>query len=126
MWGTAQRLSKLCVSRAACPRHSRAAVDNSVRRNHLLSHQINQQQGCVAFRAVTAQADGAAEQIAGWAAPLADEAFTATLAFVDGLRHDRATTLEVLAQALQIGQAGLVAEAERELLVGARAIARTR
>ena len=105
---------------------SRGAVDNSVRCNHLLSEQIDQQQGCVAFRAVTAQADGTAEQIAVWAATLADEAFTATLALVDGLRHDRAATLEVLAQALQIGQAGLVTEAERELLVGARAIARTR
>ena len=97
-----------------------------MRRHPLLSEQIDQQQGCVAFRAVTAQADGAAEQIAGWAAPLADEAFAATLAFVDGLRHYRAATLEVLAQTLQLEQAGLVAEAERELLVGARAIPRTR
>ena len=85
--------------------------------DHLLSEQIDQQQGCVAFGAVTAQADGAAEQIAGWAAPLTDEAFAATLAFVDGLRHYRATTLEVLAQALQVGQAGLVTEAKRALLV---------
>ena len=61
--------------------------------------------------------------MARWAATLADEAFAATLALVDGLRHDRATMLEVLAQAPQIGQAGLVTEAERELLVGARAIA---
>jgi hypothetical protein len=105
---------------------SRGAVDNSVRCNHLLSEQIDQQQGCVAFGAVTAQADGAAKQMAIWAATLADEAFAATLAFVDGLRRYRATTLEVLAQAPQIGQAGLVTKAERELLVGARAIARTR
>jgi len=65
-------------------------------------------------------------KFARWAATLADEAFAATLAFVDGLRHHRATTLEVLAQALQIGQAGLMTEAECELLVGARSIARTR
>jgi hypothetical protein len=97
-----------------------------VRRNHLLSHQIDQQQGCVAFRAVTAQADGAAEQIALWAAALADEPFTATLAFVNGLRHHRAATLEFLTQALQVGQAGSVTETKRELLVGPRAIARTR
>jgi hypothetical protein len=101
-------------------------VENSLRRNHLLAEEIDQQQGCVAFRAVTAQADGAAEQIAGWAATLADEAFTAALALVDGLRHDRATTLEVLAQALQIGQAGLVAEAKGALLVSTGAIARPR
>ena len=94
--------------------------------DHLLSEQIDQQQGRVAFRAVTAQADGAAKEIAVWAAALADEAFAAARALVDGLRHYRATTLEVLAQALQIGQAGLMTEAECELLVGARAIARTR
>jgi hypothetical protein len=75
---------------------SRGAVDNSVRRNHLLSEQINQQQGCVAIRALTAQADGAAEQIAVWAATLADEAFAAAWALVDGLRHHRTAALEVL------------------------------
>ena len=52
----------------------------------------------------------------------ADEAFTTARAFVDGLRYHRAATLEFLAQALQVGQAGLVAEAKRTLLVGARAI----
>jgi hypothetical protein len=71
-------------------------VKNSVRRNHLLSEQIDQQQGCVAFRAVTAQADGAAEQIALRAAPLADKALTTALAFVDGLGHQRAAALELL------------------------------
>ena len=68
-----------------------------MRRNHLLSEQIEQQQGCVAFRAVTAQADGPAEQIALWAAPLADEAFTATGALIDRVRDDRAPLLEFLA-----------------------------
>ncbi len=60
-------------------------------------------QGCVAFRAVTAQADGAAEQIAVWAASLADEPFAAALAFVNGLRHHCAAALEFLTQALQVG-----------------------
>jgi hypothetical protein len=68
-----------------------------VGRNHLLSEQIDQQQGCVAFRAVTAQTDGAGEQATLRAAALADEAFTAALALVDGLRHHRAAPLEVLA-----------------------------
>jgi hypothetical protein len=72
-------------------------VDNSVRRNHLLSEQLDQQHGCVACRALTAQTDGAAEQIAVWAATLADEVFTAARAFVDGLRHHRAAALELLA-----------------------------
>ena len=66
---------------------SRGAVDNSVRCNHLLSEQIDQQHGCVAFRAMTAQANGAAEQIAIWAATLADTALPATRALVHGLRH---------------------------------------
>jgi hypothetical protein len=90
-----------------------------VRRNHLLSDQIDQQHGCVAFRALTAQTDGAAEQIAVWAAPLADEAFTATVALVDSPRYHRAATLELLAKALQIGQARLMTQAEGALLMGA-------
>src|SRR5207248_1108174 len=40
--------------------------------DHLLSEQIDQQQGYLAFRAVTAQADGVAKEIAVWAASLAD------------------------------------------------------
>ena len=65
--------------------------------DHLLSEQIDQQHGGIAFRAVTTQADGAAKKMAVWAATLADEAFTAALALVDGLRRHRAATLEVLA-----------------------------
>jgi len=94
-----------------------------VRRNHLLSEQIDQQQRCVAFRALTAQADGAAKEIAVWAATLADEAFTATRALVDGVRHHHAATLEFPAQMLQVGLTALVTEAERALLMGARTIA---
>jgi len=67
-----------------------------VRRNHLLSEQIDQQQGCVAFGAVAAQADGTIKEMAIWAAALADEAFAAARALVDGLRHHRAATLEFL------------------------------
>ena len=104
---------------------SRGAVDSGGA-DHLLSEQIDQVQGCVALRAVTAQADGTSKEMAIWAAALADEALTAALAFVDGVRDDCAAALEVLTQALQVGQAGLVTEAERELLVGTRAIARTR
>jgi hypothetical protein len=68
-----------------------------VRRNHLLSEQVDEQQGCVALRAVTAQADGTIKEMAIWAAALADEALTAALAFVDGVRHYCATTLKFLA-----------------------------
>ena len=74
---------------------SRGVVDSGCA-DHLLSEQIDQHHGRVAFRAVTAQADGAAEQIAGWAATLADEALAAALAFVDGVRHYCAAALEFL------------------------------
>ena len=97
----------------------RAALWISGCGDHLLCEQIDQQHGCVAFRALTAQADGPAEHIAVWAAPLADEAFTATGALIDRVRADRAATLELLTETLQIGQAGLVSEAESTLLVGA-------
>ena len=43
--------------------------------NHLLSEQVDHEQGCVAFRAVTAQTDGARKEMALGAAPLADETF---------------------------------------------------
>jgi len=105
---------------------SRGAVDKSGGANHLLSEQLEQQQGCVAFRALTSQANGAAEQIAVWAAALADEAFTTTWALVDGLRYDRASTLEFLAQALQVRWPGSVTQAESTLLMGTRAIPCTR
>ncbi len=97
----------------------RAALWISGRADHLLSKQIDQQQGCLAFRAVTAQADGAAKEVALWAASLADEAFTATRALVDGVRHHHAATLEFLAQMLQVGLAAVVSEAKSTLLVGA-------
>jgi hypothetical protein len=99
--------------------NSRAAVDNSGSANHLLSEQIDQQQGCIAFRAVTAQANGASKETAVRAAALADEAFTAAGAFVDSPRRHRAATLEFLAEALQVGQAGLMTQAEGALLMGA-------
>ena len=72
-------------------------MDNSVRRNHLLSEEIDQQEWRIAFGVVAAQPDGAAKEMALWATPLADATFTATRAFVHGLRHHRAATLEVLA-----------------------------
>ena len=91
-WVTAQRLSKLCASRAACPRPIRAPLwITSGSANHLLSEQIDQQQGCIAFRAVTAQANGASKEAAVWAAALADEALTAAGALVDSARHHGAT-----------------------------------
>ena len=96
----------------------RAPLWKSVGRNHLLSEQIDQQQGCVAFGAVAAQADGATEEIALWAATLADEAFTTTRALVHRLRRHCPATLELLAEALQVGRAGAVTEAEGMLLMG--------
>jgi len=93
-------------------------VDNSASADHLLSEQIDQQQGRIAFRAVTAQTDGASKETAVWAAALADEAFTAAGALVDSPRHHRTAALELLAEALQIGQAGLMTQAESLLLMG--------
>src|SRR3954454_9902301 len=121
MWVTAQRLSKLCASRAACPRPfaRRCGITHSGSANHLLSEQIDQQQGCIAFRAVTAQANGASKETAVWAAALADEAFTAAGALVDRPRHHHSATLEFLAEPLQVGQAGLMTQAEGTLLMGA-------
>jgi len=97
----------------------RAALWISAGGDHPLSQQIDQQQGCVAFRAVTAQANGAAKEIALRAAALADKPLSAARALVHRLRHHRAATLELLTQALQVGQAGLMTQAEGALLVSA-------
>jgi len=74
----------------------------------------------------TAQSDGTRKAVAIWAVALADEELTAALALLDGVRHFCAAALEVLAQALQIGQAGLMAEAKGELLVSRRATCHSR
>ena len=126
MWGNrAAVIQALREQSVMSTPDSRGAVDNSGCADHLLSEQIDQHQGCVALRAVTAQSDGTSKEVAIWAAALADEALTAALALVDGVRHYCAAALEVLAQALQIGQAGLMTEAKGALLVSTRAIART-
>ena len=98
---------------------SRAAVDNSASGDHLLSEQIDEQHGRIAFGAVTTQADGAAKEVALWTATLADEALTTAWALEDRPRHQRAATLELLAEALQVGRAGLLTQAEGALLMGA-------
>ena len=98
-------------------------MDKSASADHLLSEQIDQQQGCLALRAVTAQTHGTAKELAVWAAALTEVAFTATRALVQGVRHHGAPTLELLSEALQIGRAALMTQAEGLLLVGSRAIA---
>lgn len=103
--------------------HSRAAVDNSVRRNHLLSEEIDQQEWRVAFGAAATQAYGTVKEAALGATALADETFTAIGAFVDGLRDDRSATLELLAKVPQVGKVWLLTKAESTLLMGSRTIA---
>jgi hypothetical protein len=70
-------------------------VDNSVRGNHLLSEEIDQQERGVALGAVATQTDGTCKELALGATALADEAFTAARAFVHGPRHDRSAALEL-------------------------------
>ena len=92
--------------------------------DHLLSEQIDQQQGRVALWAVTAQSYGTAKELALRAATLTKVAFTATRALVHGVGHHGASVLELLAEVLQVGWARLVTQAEGLLLVGSRAITR--
>ena len=72
-------------------------MDNSVRRNHLLSEEIDQQEWRITFGAVAAQPDGPAKEMALRAAPLANETFTAAGALINRVRDDRAPLLEFLA-----------------------------
>ena len=94
--------------------------------DHPLSEQVDQQQRCVAFRAVTAQAHGTAIEIAVRAATLTDATFAATRALVQRECLHRATSLEFLTQALQVWRTNLVSQAEGLLLMGAGAIAGAR
>src|SRR4051794_13185805 len=121
MWVTAAAVIQALREQSGMSTPIRAPlwITHSGSANHLLSEQIDQQQGCIAFRALTAQANGASKQTAVWAAALADEAFTAAGALVDSPRHHRAATLKVLAEPLQVGQAGLMTQAESALLMGA-------
>ena len=98
---------------------SRAAVDKSASPNHLLSEQIDKQHRGVALWAVPTQTHGAAEKLAFWTAPLADKTLAATRALIDRVRDDGAPLLELLSEALQVGQAGVVAEAKSALLMRA-------
>jgi len=98
-------------------------VDNSVRRNHLLSEKIDQQEWRVAFGAMATQAYGTVKEAALGATTFSDEALTAIGAFVDCLRHDRPATLELLAKMAKVGQVRLLTKPEGTLLVGARTIA---
>ena len=74
MWVTAQRLSKLC-EQSGMSMPIRAPLWISAGDDHLLSEEISDQEWYLAFRAVTAQTDGTAKEIALRAATLADEAF---------------------------------------------------
>jgi hypothetical protein len=98
-------------------------ITRSASGHHLLSEEIDQQQRRVAFGAVTTQADSTAKQAAIGAAALPDEPVAATGAFVHGVHQQRAATLEVLAELLQIGRAGSMPQAKGKLLMGAQAIA---
>ena len=98
-------------------------MDNSVSGHHLLSEEIDQQQRRVALGALTTQAHGTIEEIAGRAAALADETFAAAGAFVHGVRDDDALTLELVAELLQIGRAGSMPQPKRTLSMGGRAVA---
>jgi len=97
-------------------------VDKSASCNHLLSEEIDQQDWRVALGAVTAQANGPCKELAFGATALADGAFTAGGAFVDGPRHHCSAAPELMSKLLQGGRWLLVTKAESELLMGARAI----
>ncbi|MGI9146379.1 MAG: hypothetical protein ACR2IK_07520 [Chloroflexota bacterium] len=88
-----------------------------MRRNHLLSEEIDQQKRRLAFGAVAAQADGATKKIAVRAAALADETFTAAGALVYRLRDDSVALLEFLAEPMQVGRGRLLTQAKGALLM---------
>jgi hypothetical protein len=73
---------------------------------------------------VAAQANGSGKELAFGAAALADGAFAADGALVHGPRRYCSAALELMSKLLQVGRPPLVTQAESELLMSARAIAR--
>jgi hypothetical protein len=80
-------------------------------------------QGLVAVVAATTEAQRTAEDVAVWAATLAEQALTAVTALVHGVGHQRATPPQVGAQlALVDSRQHRVPQPERALTAGIGAV----
>src|SRR6266851_1882565 len=131
MWSTWRgpadpgRLSKLCASRAACPRRfaRRCGLRGG---DHPLSEQVGEENRGVAFWARPSDAYRSAKQVAGFAAADADEPVAARAALEDRVRRQRFAALECRAHRCQIGGGGLMAESVTALLVSSRTVLRAR
>src|SRR6266851_2582548 len=115
MWSTWRgppdpgRLSKLCASRAACPRRfaRRCGLRGG---DHPLSEQVGEENRGIAFWARPSDAYRSAKQVAGFTATDADEPVAARAALVDRVRRQCFAVLECLAHTGQVDREGLMAE----------------
>src|SRR6266581_3762296 len=111
MWSTWRgppdpgRLSKLCASRAACPRRfaRRCGLRGG---DHPLSEQVGEENRGVAFWARPSDAYRSAEQVAGFTAADANEPVAAAATLVDGVSDQRFAALKCRAHMCQIGGGG--------------------
>ena len=111
MWSTWKgppdpgRLSKLCASRAACPRRftRRCGLRGG---DHPLSEQVGEENRGIAFWARPSDAYRSAKQVAGFTAADANETFAAAATLVDGVSDQRFAALKCRAHMCQIGGGG--------------------
>src|SRR5438093_12087386 len=119
------RLSKLCASRAACPRRfaRRCGLRGG---DHPLSEQVGEENRGIAFWARPSDTYRSAEQVAGFTAADANETFAAAATLVDRVRRQCFAALKCRAHMCQIGGGGLMAEPVTALLVSSRTVLRAR
>jgi len=99
-------------------------ITDSVWTNHLLSEQVFKKDWGVALWARAAHTDRTSEEVAGVAAPLAENALTAAAALVDCVGHQRLATQESLAHTGQVERGGVMTESITALLASAGAVPR--
>ena len=113
--GQTEGLSKPCVNRAPFPR---PIVDLSVR-SALVVQYFGEHDRRIAFRTVSTQPYRPTEQLTRWTTTLADETFTATRAFVDGVCHEESSVLKILAECWELGTClAPTTQPVRQLLAG--------
>jgi len=129
MWATHRGLSKPCANRASCPSPAVRACGPERSQGFLSGldlhvQEIAEQDRLLAILAGTAQTQDSAKMIALGASSLAEVAYVALCAFIDGVRDECGSLAERLSKEffLQVWQGG-VAQTVATLAAGNRAIA---
>jgi hypothetical protein len=129
MWATHRGLSKPCANRASCPSPALGSCGSDRCQGflsglHLQIQEITEQDWLLAILASTAEPQDSAKMVALGASSLAEVAYVALCAFIDGVGDECGSLAERLSKEffLQVWQGG-VAQTVATLAAGNRAIA---